>query len=29
MPLIEEIEKNCLQLEAFQKAAPMQQPDAS
>jgi maleylpyruvate isomerase len=28
-PLIAEIEKNCLQLEAFQKAAPMQQPDAS
>jgi maleylpyruvate isomerase len=28
-PLISEIEKNCMQLEAFQKAAPMQQPDAS
>ena len=28
-PLIAEIEKNCMQLEAFQKAAPMQQPDAS
>ena len=28
-PLISEIEKNCLQLEAFQKAAPMLQPDAS
>ena len=28
-PLIAEIEKNCLQLEAFQKAAPMLQPDAS
>jgi hypothetical protein len=27
--LIAEIEKNCMQLEAFQKAAPMQQPDAS
>ena len=27
--LISEIEKNCMQLEAFQKAAPMQQPDAS
>ena len=28
-PLIAEIEKNCMQLEAFKNAAPMQQPDAS
>ena len=27
-PLIAEIEKNCMQLEAFKKAAPMLQPDA-
>jgi maleylpyruvate isomerase len=27
-PLIAEVEKNCLQLAAFQKAAPLQQPDA-
>lgn len=27
-PLIAEVEKNCLQLEAFNKAAPMLQPDA-
>lgn len=27
-PLIAEVDKNCLQLEAFKKAAPMLQPDA-
>ena len=28
-PLIAEIESNCMRLQAFQKAAPAQQPDAS
>lgn len=27
-PLIAEVEKNCMQIEAFKKAAPMLQPDA-
>jgi maleylpyruvate isomerase len=28
-PLISAIEKACMELEAFQKAAPSQQPDAA
>ncbi|MFA6615932.1 MAG: maleylacetoacetate isomerase, partial [Hydrogenophaga sp.] len=27
-PLIAEVEKACMELDAFQKAAPRQQPDA-